>query len=104
MRPISHWTRLQMRSQHWSETLSALHIEGFNKIGGFICDPILFQGLCSPTMSFPTTLRNGGSSPNCKDNIPWLWFSAVEVSAPRTGGSMKGSFDSILSSRLVIAG
>src|ERR1700724_3298288 len=33
-------------------------------------------------MSFPTTPRNGGSSPNCKDNIPWFWSSAAEVSAP----------------------
>jgi pimeloyl-ACP methyl ester carboxylesterase len=25
-----------------------------------------------PTMSSPTTPRNAGSSPNCKDNIPWF--------------------------------
>src|SRR5207247_10315617 len=25
---ISHWTRLQMKSPHWSEALSVLHVEG----------------------------------------------------------------------------
>src|SRR6476660_8915712 len=25
---ISHWTRLPMRSPHWSATLSVLHVEG----------------------------------------------------------------------------
>jgi hypothetical protein len=45
----------------------------------FICDLILFQGLSSPTMSFPTRLRNAGSSPNRKDNVQWLSSSAADV-------------------------
>ena len=70
----------------------------------FICDLTLFQGLSSPTMSFPTTPRNAGSSPNCKDNIQWFSSSAAEVSAPRTAGRLKGLLNSIVSSRLPIAG
>jgi len=30
----------------------------------FVCDLTLFQGLSSPTSSFPTTPLRGGSSPN----------------------------------------
>ena len=41
-------------------------------------------------MSFPTTPRNAGSSPNFKDNIPWFSSSAAEVSAPRIAGRLKG--------------
>jgi hypothetical protein len=55
-------------------------------------------------MSFPTTPRNAGSSPNCKDNIQWFSSSAAEVSAPRTAGRLKGLLNSIVSSRLPIAG
>ena len=50
---------------------------------GFTCDLRLFPGPSSQTMSFPTTSRNAGSSPNCNDNIPWFSSSAAEVSAPR---------------------
>jgi catechol 2,3-dioxygenase-like lactoylglutathione lyase family enzyme len=35
----------------------------------FICDLTSFQGLSSPTMSFPITLPNAGSFPSCKGNI-----------------------------------
>ena len=31
-------------------------------VEGFTCDPTLFQGVSSPTMSFPTTLRDARSS------------------------------------------
>ena len=55
-------------------------------------------------MSFPTTPRNAGSSPNCKDNIQWFWSSAAEVSAPRTAGRLKGWLNSIVSLRSPIAG
>jgi peroxiredoxin len=35
----------------------------------FVCDLTLFRALSFLTMSFPTTPRNAGSFPNCKDNI-----------------------------------
>ncbi len=60
----------------------------------------LLLGLTSPTMSFPTILRNAGSSPNCKDNMQWFSSSAAEVSAPRIAGRLKGLLNSIVSSRL----
>src|ERR1700722_18634815 len=33
------------------------------------CDPTLFQGSSSPTMSFPTTQPSTESCPNCKAHI-----------------------------------
>src|SRR5271165_1096511 len=68
-----------------------------NKKGGCICDLTLFPGQSSPTMSFPITPRNIGNSPNCKDNTQWFSSSAAEVSAPRTAGTLKGLFNSIVS-------
>ena len=41
----------------------------------------MFQGLSFPTTSFPTTPRNAGSSPNCKDNTQCFSSSAAGVSA-----------------------
>jgi hypothetical protein len=35
-----------------------------------ICDLTSFQALSFPTMNYPTTPQNAGSSPSCKDNIP----------------------------------
>src|ERR1700691_3101686 len=70
----------------------------------FKCDLTLFQELHSPITSFPTTPRNAGSSPNCKDNIPWFSSSAAEVTAPRTVGRRKGLFNSTASLRLPTAG
>src|SRR4029077_658827 len=70
----------------------------------FLCDLTLFQELSSPTMSFPTTPQNAGSSPNCKDNIQWFSSSAAVVSAPRTAGRRKGLLNSIVSSKLPIVG
>src|SRR5271170_4887866 len=116
---ISHWTRLQMRSSPWSEHLSLLHVRSrkrgapvdavsenaatYNRevsgdhqrtIEDFTCDLTSFQELSSPTTSFPTTARNAGSSPSCKDNIRWFLSSAAEVSAPKTGGKLKGWLNS----------
>ena len=68
-----------------------------NKKGSCICDLTLFPGQSSPTMSFPITPRNVESSPNCKDNTQWFSSSAAEVSAPRTAGTLKGWFNSIVS-------
>jgi hypothetical protein len=42
-------------------------------VGEFLCGLTLFLERSFPTMSFPTTLRNAGSSPHCKGNIPWFW-------------------------------
>ena len=39
-----------------------------------ICALTSFQERSSPTMSFPSTQRNAGSSPNYKVNIQWFWF------------------------------
>src|SRR6266404_4807376 len=64
--------------------------ESHPTVEDFICDLTLLQGLSSPTMSSPTTPRNAGGSPNCKDNIQWFSFSAAEVTAPRTAGRLKG--------------
>src|SRR5580700_8693358 len=55
----------------------------------FICDLTSFQELSSPITSFPTKPRNAGSSPNCKDNIPWFSSSAEEASAQKTAGRPK---------------
>ena len=74
-------------SGSWLEGVWNFHDSWYEK--DFICDPTLFQEPSSPTMSFPTTPRNAGSSPNCKGNIPWFSSSAAEVSAPRTAGRPK---------------
>ena len=66
------------------------HLAPRIELEDFLCDLTLSQGRSSPTTSFPTTLRNAGSSPNCKDNIQWFSSSAVEVFAPRTAGRRKG--------------
>src|SRR5208337_1849021 len=84
--PAPH--RYLQKSEEWSCS---------NKKGGCICDLTLFPGQSSPTMSFPITPRNVGSSPNCKDNTQWFSSSAAEVSAPRTAGTLKGLFNSIVS-------
>src|ERR1700722_17093568 len=68
------------------------------------CDPTLFQGPSSPTMSFPTTQRSTGSCPNCKDHIQWFLSLSPEDSAPRTAGSLKGWSNSIGSLRAPIVG
>jgi hypothetical protein len=58
-------------------------------IEGILCDLTWFLERSFPTMSFLITPRNGGSSPNCRDNIPWFSSSAAEGIAPKTDGSTK---------------
>src|SRR5262245_26985654 len=89
--PLTNKARIELNNTH-------------QLLENFICELTLFQELSSPTTTFPTTLRNAGSSPNCKDNTQWFWSSAVEVIAPRTAGKPKGLFNSIEKSRLAIAG
>src|ERR1700729_3903427 len=68
------------------------------------CDPTLFQGPSSPTMSFPTTQPSTGSRRNYKDNIQWFLSLAAEVSAPRTADRLKVLSNSIVSLRSPIVG
>src|ERR1700730_1003829 len=85
-------------------TLRRKRVRHIQLLEDFICDLTSFPGLSSPTMSFPTTPLSGGSSPNCKDKTRWFLSSAAEVSAPKTAGRLKGLLNSIVSSRLAIAG
>jgi hypothetical protein len=64
----------------------------------------LFPERFFPTTSFPITPGSTGNSQNYKDNIRWFSFSAAEVFAPKIAGNMKDLFNSIVRSRLAIAG
>jgi hypothetical protein len=80
-------------------TPATSHLRGHpatSTVEDFGCDLTLLRELSSPTMSFPTTPRKAGSSPNCKDNIPRFSSSAAEVTVSRTAGRWYFKFDGML--------